>query len=271
MGVKRGKSSRKVGLALGTGAARGLAHIGVLKVLEQEGIPVDMMAGTSMGAVVGAFYAYGQSIKAIEKLAIDLGAKRLNSFIDLSLPKTGLIRGRKINETLRAVIDGAEFSDLKIPFACVATDIDCGEEVVFKEGLVWEAIRASSSIPVVLAVVKWQGRYLVDGTLVNPVPVSTVRALGADFIIAVNVIPHREITGETAPNIFAVIMQTVNISAYGLIKASLAGADIVIEPRVDDIGYADFKHAREFILRGEMAAKKAIPEIKRSLSFSKKG
>ena len=269
MGVKRGKSSRKVGLALGSGAARGLAHIGVLKVLEQEGIPVDMIAGTSMGAVVGAFYAYGQSIEAMEKLVIDLGAKRLNFLIEPSFPKTGLFRGRKIDEILKSVIDGAEFSDLKIPFACVATDIDCGEEVVFKEGLVWEAIRASSSLPVVLAVVKHQGRYLVDGALVNPMPVSTVRAMGADFTIAVNVIPHREITGETAPSIFAVIMQTIHISNYGLIRASLGGADIVIEPQVDDIGYADFKHAREGILRGELAAKKAIPEIKRRLSLSK--
>ncbi len=268
MGLKSGESPKKVGLALGSGAARGLAHIGVLKALEQEGIPVDMIAGTSTGALVGAIYAYGQDIERLKNLAITMGAKRL-SLVDLTLPKTGLLRGRKIEDILRSVIGEAKFSDLKIPFACISTDIDCGEEVVFKEGLVWEAVRASSSIPVILAVVKLGGKFLVDGTLVNPVPVSVVRAMGADIVIAVNVIPRREITGETAPNIFAIIMQTINISSYRIIKTSLAGADIVIEPEVSEIGYADFHHARQCILQGELAAKKAIPEIKRYLTFSK--
>ncbi len=267
MGLTRDKSRKKVGLALGTGAARGLAHIGVIEALEKEGIPIDMIAGTSIGALVGAIYAHGKDIEKLKNLAITLGAKRL-SLVDLTLPKTGLFRGRKIEDTLKSVVDEAKFSDLKIPFACVATDIDCGEEVVFKEGLVWKAIRASISIPVILDVVKLGGKFLVDGTLVNPVPVSVVRGMGADIVIAVNVVPHREITGKTAPNIFAVIMQTIYISSYKIIKASLAGADIVIEPDISNIGYADFHHARECILRGEMAAREAIPKIKNAMQHS---
>ncbi|MFC2056110.1 patatin-like phospholipase family protein [Chloroflexota bacterium] len=269
MGLISGKSRKEVGLALGSGVARGLAHIGVLRILEQEGIHIDMIAGTSMGALVGAFFAYGQSVEQMEKLAINMGTKRLSFLFDPVLPKTGLIRGRKMEETLKRVIGGTTFHDLTMPFACVATDISNGDEIVIKEGMVWEAIRASSTVPVVLALVKREGRYLIDGTLVNPVPVSVVKAMGADFIIAVNVIPHRETPGKTEPNLFTVVMQTLYISSYQFIQASLEGADIVIEPKVDEIGYADFHHARECILQGELAAKKAIPEIKRRLTFSK--
>jgi NTE family protein len=269
VGLKSGKSQKKVGLALGSGVARGLAHIGVLKVLEQEGIPIDMIAGTSMGALIGALYAQGKDVSQIKDLAIGLASKRFTFLVDLTLSKTGLIRGRKIEDKLKLIFGDTEFGDLKIPFACVATDINNGDEIVIEEGTVWEAIRASSTVPVVLALVKREGRYLVDGTLVNPVPVSIVKAMGADFIIAVNVIPRRETPGKTEPNLFTVVMQTLYISSYQFIQASLEGADIVIEPKVDEIGYADFHHARECILQGELAAKKAIPEIKRRLTFSK--
>ena len=137
----------KVGLALGGGAARGLAHIGVLDVLEKEGIPVDMIAGTSIGALVGAVYAQKKDINSMKELAIELGSKRFKFLADPTWPKTGLVRGRKIGEKLKSIVGNVEFNDLKIPFACVATDIDSGEEVVIKQGLVWEGIRASSSIP----------------------------------------------------------------------------------------------------------------------------
>ena len=134
-----------------------------------------MIAGTSMGALVGASYAQGQSIEEIEKLVTTLGTKRLNFLFDPSLPKTGLVKGRKIEETLKTVMGTTEFHDLKIPFACVATDVCSDEEVVMDKGAVWEAVRASSSIPVVLVVVEWEGRYLVDGALVNLVPTSVVK------------------------------------------------------------------------------------------------
>lgn len=267
MGIRRKKP--KVGLALGSGAARGFAHIGVLKVLEKAGIPIDMIAGTSMGSLVGAFYAYGMPLEEMEEMAIKLGAKRLKFLLDPALPRTGLVRGRRIEETLRAVIGNVTFPALKIPFVCVATDIDSGEEVVLCEGPVWNAVRASCSVPVILTAVRRQGCYLVDGGLVNPVPVSVLKARGADIIIAVNVIPRHEIPGKAAPGLFTIMMQTIHIASYQTIKASLAGADVVIEPQVGNIGYADFHRASECIMEGELAAKKALRKIRRRLATPK--
>ncbi len=262
---------RKVGLALGTGAARGLAHIGVLEVLEKEGIPIDMIAGTSAGAAIGAFYAQGKDASKIKGLALDLGWKRLASLVDMALPRTGFIKGRKIKDLLALFIGGdIKFSDLKIPFTCVAADIMTGEEVVISQGSVLEGIRASISIPVIFTVVKWKGRYLVDGSLVNPVPVSVLRDMGADFIIAVNVIPTirdraQRMEKIKEPHIISVIMQSLYIGSYSLVRSSLEGADIVIEPRMADITYGDFYRAEECILQGALATQGSILEIKRQL------
>ena len=268
---------RKVGLALGGGAARGLAHIGVLAVLQREGIPIDMIAGTSAGAAIGALYAQGKDASVIKSLAIDLvDWKRLASLVDLALPRTGFIEGKKIRDRLRAVIGSdVKFSDLKIPLACVATDIDTGEEIVIKQGSVVEAVRASISIPVIFTVVKWKGRNLVDGGLVNPVPVRVLKEMGADFIIAVNVIPEtsdraqqvRKEAGKDIkePNIFSIIMQSIYIGTYSLVRSCLEGANIVIQPQVAHIGTGEFHRAQECILQGELAAQQAIPEIKKRL------
>lgn len=268
--------NRKIGLALGAGAARGLAHIGVLAVLEKEGIPIDMIAGTSAGATVGALYAQGKDASQIKKLAQDLSWKRLAPLVDPSLPKTGLIKGKKIKDLLTLFIGGdIQFSDLKIPFACVATDIETGEKVVIDRGSVPEALRASISIPAIFTVVKWEGRYLVDGGLVDPVPVSVVRQMGADFIIAVNVIPEvaerarrvdkGQAEGSKEPNIIQVIMQSIYIGVYVLVRSSVEEADIVIEPQVAHIGVGDFRRTQECIRQGELAAQDSIPEIKRRL------
>ena len=270
--------NRKIGLALGGGAARGLAHIGVLEVLQKEGIPIDMIAGTSAGAAVGALYAQGKDAIQIKELALGLGWKKLAPLVDLSLPKTGFIRGKKIKDLLESFVGGdIQFADLKLPFACVATDIDTGEEIVLDHGSVSEAIRASISIPGIFTVVSHEGRYLVDGGLVNPVPVSTIKRMGADFIIAVNVIPdvteradrlkkeQTEVPRE--PNIINIIMQSIYIGTYSLVRASLKEADIVIEPHVAHTGIGDFRRARELILQGHLAAQDSIPEIKRKLNI----
>lgn len=161
----------KVGLALGGGSARGLAHIGVLKVLEKGKIPIDMIAGTSAGALIGALYARGSSAGEIKKMVTGMSLIDRARMIDLALPKTGLITGERIKKILKELIGEADFSDLKIPFACVATDIVTGEEVVMNHGSVVEAVRASISIPAVFTLVKREGKFLVDGGLVNPVPV----------------------------------------------------------------------------------------------------
>ena len=275
MEINKGKpKSKKVGLALGGGAVRGLAHIGVLAVLEREGIPIDMIAGTSVGAIIGALYALGKDTRQIRKIALDLSKKNFTFWVDPVLPKTGLLKGRKFEATLRSIIGNAEFGDLKIPFACVATDIWSGEEVVIESGPVWEGIRASSSIPVLFSTAKREGRHLVDGGLVNPIPVNVLKKMGADFIIAVNVIPSiggsstRWICGRNSeepkePNIINIIMQAIYINSYALAKTSLEDADVVIYPQIAHIPSADLHRAQECILLGEQAAQDSIPEIKR--------
>jgi len=268
---------KKIGLALSGGAARGLAHVGVLDVLKQEGIPIDMIAGTSAGAVMGAVYASGQDTNKMIENALDAGWKRMAPLIDPSLPRTGFLKGKKIKNLLAGYVGGnIKFSDLKIPFACVATDIDTGEEVVINSGSVLEALRASISIPGIFTVVKREGRYLVDGGLTTPVPVNVVKQMGADFIIAVNVNPdvsnrmgkssQQRAKAHKEPNIFQIMMQSIYITTYSLARTSLTDADIIIEPDLANIGAGDFSKAQELITQGQLAAQEAIPEIKRKLA-----
>jgi len=269
---------KRVGLALGGGAARGLAHIGVLKALKEENIPIDMIAGTSMGALVGAIYAIEGNISRIEEIASSLSRMYVLSLVDLTLPKTGLIGGQKIIAWGKSLIKrDIQFKDLKTPFACVATDIMTGQEIVINEGSVLEGVRASISLPGVFSAVKRNGRYLVDGGLVNPVPVSTVRDMGAEFVIAVNVMPdvserkrtHRE--GEKgskvsrAPNIIEIMMQSMYIGTKSLARNALGSADIGIEPEVAFVGPGEFHRAKECILQGELAAEDAVLKLKRLL------
>ncbi len=267
---------KKIGLALSGGAARGFAHVGVLRVLQKEGVPIDMIAGTSSRAIMGAAYAWSQDTIRMTKDALDAGWKKKAPLIDPSIPKTGFIKGKKIQDLISNYVGGyIEFSDLKIPFACVATDIDTGEEIVIDSGSVPEALRASISIPGIFTLVKREGRYLVDGGLTTPVPVEVVRSMGADFIIAVNVNPvvadrmgktsQKRVTARKELNIFQIMMQSIYITTYSLSRNSLENADIVIEPDLSNIGAGDFNKARELITRGRRAAQNAIPEIKRKL------
>jgi NTE family protein len=275
-------SRKKVGLALGGGAARGLAHIGVLEVLEREGIPIDLVAGTSAGAIVGALHASGISAADIREkvLAFDWGQRR--RLVDISLPRTGFIAGERITREVVKMMGGdLRFSDLDKPFACVACDLITGEEAVMTGGSVAEAVHASMSIPVIFQAVKRKGRYLIDGGLVNQVPVNVAKALGADYIIAVNVVPRHahklkarledmalpEVENIPQPSLFNVMLNVVDIANSCLIEACLHGADIVIEPRMLQIGPADFHKAEQAILQGEMAAVDAVLKIKRDLGI----
>ena len=182
-------SSGKIGYALGGGAARGLSHIGVLKVFEEHGIFPSVITGTSVGALVGALYAGGISVGDIERLALRLSFGRLALMADITLPFSGLIGGRRVTSLLKSFLGDLTFSQLKYDFACVATDINTGEQVVLREGSLIEAVRASISLPGIFTPVKVKGRYLVDGGLVNEVPVSVCRDMGAGYVIGVNVIP----------------------------------------------------------------------------------
>ena len=265
-------SSQKVGLALGSGVARGLAHIGVLEVLQREGIPIDVIAGTSAGAAIGALYAQGKDAEIIKGRVEGMGWRQIVSLVDLAFPKTGFIEGRKVKKWLKGIIGDVAFEDLKKPLACIAADIMTGEEVVIDRGSVLEAVMVSISMPVIFSVVKWKNRYLVDGAVVNPVPVDVLKRMGADIVIAVNVIPSpgrriHQAEEFRKPNIISIIMQSIYIGSYSLVEASLEGADIVIEPEVAHIGTGDFHRADECIVLGEKAAQEAVPGIKKLLGI----
>ena len=184
------KKKYKIGLALGSGAARGLAHIGILRALKEKNISIDVIAGSSMGALVGACYARNGDITDIEETVLNLDWRQLAQLADpnLALLFKGVIHGKKVKELLKTIIGDIKFKDLKIPLAVVATDVNTGEEVVIKEGSVIEAVRASISIPAIFMPVKFNSRFLIDGGIVNPVPVNVVKDMGATFVIACNVI-----------------------------------------------------------------------------------
>ncbi|MEA1896600.1 MAG: patatin-like phospholipase family protein [Bacteroidota bacterium] len=184
------KKKNKIGLALGSGSARGLAHIGVLRLLKEKNISIDVIAGSSMGALVGACYARNGDITDLEETVLNLDWKQSAQLADpnLALLFKGVIHGEKVKELLKTVIGDVKFRDLKIPLAVVATDVNRGEEVVIKEGSVIEAVRASISIPAIFMPVKLNNRFLIDGGIVNPVPVNVVKDMGATFVIACNVI-----------------------------------------------------------------------------------
>jgi NTE family protein len=264
---------KKVGLVLGGGYARGLAHIGVLEVLEREGIPIDFISGTSIGALIGALYAREKDASLIRKQAAQLDWIGMTSLVDLTLPKSGFIGGKRITNLLRRFIGDIQFKDLDIPFACVATDIISGEEVVLNEGPVLEAVRASISIPVIFRVARTKGRYLVDGGLVNQVPVNVAKKMGADFIIAVDITPAKaeraeyllQNGGAKEPTILQVMVQTLYICTYQTPSEISEGADAVIHPHLAHIGPGEFHRAPECILEGELAAVDSLAHIKRHL------
>jgi NTE family protein len=183
-------SITKIGYALGGGAARGLSHIGVLKVLDEYKISPDIITGTSMGAVIGALYAGGLNPSDIEQLVLQLGWKRLMLPANMTLPIGGLTQGKRVISLLKSILGDLTFSQLKYDFACVTTDIITGEQVVLHDGSLVDAVRASTSIPGIFAPVMIDERYRVDGGLVNEVPVSVCRVMGAGYVIGVNVLPE---------------------------------------------------------------------------------
>lgn len=185
------------GLALGSGSARGWAHIGVIQALAKAGIQIDYVAGTSIGAVVGAVYASG-NIESLEDVVLQLDWKQIVYFFDVVFPKSGLIDGNKIADFIRSHVKERNIEDLPLPFCVVSTDLATGAEVVIREGDIIEAVRASISVPGIFTPVQKDDMVLVDGGLVNPIPVSAVREMGADFVIAVNL--NHDIIGKKAIN-----------------------------------------------------------------------
>ena len=190
---------KKVGLVLGSGGAKGLSHIGVIKFLEEMNVKIDFITGSSIGALIGGAYASGLSIKEIENIALETDLTSTAKLFSPGFGKSGLVTGTKVQEFLTSKLGNKNIEDLKIPFTAVATDIITGEEIHFNKGDLVEAIRASISIPIVFQPVIWNNIVLVDGGLVNPVPINVAREMGADYIIAVNLMSSKN-KPESKPN-----------------------------------------------------------------------
>lgn len=192
------RKQRKIGLALGSGAARGMAHIGVLKVIEKTGIRIDAVAGTSIGACIGALYAAGVTVGQMEEVASNVDWRQLARLLDPTLPTSGLIDGRKVARFMAELLPVRTFEELKIPLAVVATDVETGEMLIIKKGDLLQALQATIAFPGIFTPVRFGNRFLVDGGLCNPVPVDVVRELGAEFVIGVCAIPEvRKAPAET--------------------------------------------------------------------------
>lgn len=246
-----------IGLALGAGGARGFAHIGVLKVLEEEQIPIDMIAGSSMGSFVGACYANQCRLSLMEGLAIHLKRKY---WLDLHVPGIGFVSGHKVQELLQLLTHRKRIEEFAIPLAVIATDLSTGEKVVFREGPAAQAIRASISIPGIFDPVWIEDRLLVDGGVVDRVPISVAKEMGADLVIAVDVfakIEHVKIR-----NVMDVIAQTLDIMERELLRRTPFQADVIIRPKVQDISSTAFTKIEECIRYGEEAAREQIPLLK---------
>ena len=307
---------KRVGLALGSGGARGWAHLGVLQALKEKGIPVDFVAGTSMGSLVGAFLAAGRE-DVLRELALNLDWKRLRPFFwEVSLSRSGLTDGRKLLEEFRKMLGLREFRELDLPFRAVATDLDTGGEIVLSSGNLLQAVRASISIPGLFSPVQIGKHVLVDGGLVNPVPVSVARMMGAQTVIAVDIsqgivsekkpelrkrkvpepirgplaLPKPRMAEEhggatrlldgfrseiekklnrlraaaadaaARPAVLDVLVQSVRIAEarIALARRQAEPPDILIEPRLGNIGTLEFHRAKEAIAAGYAAALKAL-------------
>lgn len=247
----------KVGFAFCGGAVYGLAQVGVLRAFEKAGIKADCVAGTSSGSIVAAAYASGLSMDEIEKFGIHTG---LNELYRFGMPRAGLVSSDALEDYISRHIGVTDFKKLRIPLAVVATDICSGEEVVFTQGPLGKAVRASCSIPGVYQPVDYSGRQLADGGLVENVPVEALKALGADVVIAVNVFGHPQIF-PPATNVFQVLMRTW----YFFVREQStwrANADVVLEPDLRAYDQFDFSSAEEMLRVGEACAKAQIPKIR---------
>ena len=290
------KKKLKVGLALGGGGARGLAHIGVLKVLERENIPIDLITGTSMGAIIGGVYALKKDISAIEKIAekyskisefnIDFSfsekerkdkpffLKKMSDFLkrghmlNLELRKKYINDGEGLKKIIKDLVGDKAFTDTKIPFAAVAADLVKGEKVIIRKGKLFDALLASASIPGMFPPVILDKKILVDGGIVDVVPIEAAQSLGASFVIGVNVSQtlKKRVEFNNAVEIF---FRSDSITSSELRKLQLSFADVVITPKVGRFHWSDFSKPEQCVREGEIAAQNTILELKKKLKTVK--
>ncbi|HSX09958.1 MAG TPA: patatin-like phospholipase family protein [Candidatus Saccharimonadales bacterium] len=262
------KNYPRIGLALGSGGAKGLAHIGVFRSLEKHGIAISYIAGSSVGSIMGALYAHYYDSKKLEALVLALTRKKGMRLFDLTV-RGGLLKGNKMELFIREILEDAQFKDLKVPLSVVATDFNTAEPVVFTSGDLIRAIRASIAVPAIYQPIFYKDRLLADGGLSNPVPVSIASKMGADITIAVNLDhvyvenPFREL-----PALMRIPMHAINILRHNLALREISNADVIITPEnkahIGLMGWGsvfDHKKATKIIEAGEIATDKKIPEL----------
>ena len=250
----------KVGLALGSGGMRGLAHVGVLQVLQREEIPVDFVAGCSIGSLIGALFCSGLCPEHILRVAQTL---RKRHWLDFIVPQMGVISGERAYETIRLLTRRRTFDQLPIPLAVVATLLEEGQEYVFTEGDVAGAVRASISVPGIFVPYVQDGKMYVDGAVMNPTPIDVARAMGSDIVIGVD-LAHAGTVG-AVKNMFDVVIQSIDIMERELFKYRRHFCDILIQPDVAGISPSSFENMDQAARAGELAAEAAVPEIRRLL------
>lgn len=268
------KRRTKVGLALGSGGVKGLAHIGVIKVLQQNNIPIDFIAGASIGALVGAHFAAYLDAKKMEEIALAHNWQTAFSLFDPSLGG-GLLKGKKVEKLIKEWLADNSFKSLKIPLSVVTTDLKSGREVDLAKGNLIKAVRASLSVPPVFQPVAYRSYLLADGGLCNPLPDDVVRKMGANFVITVNLDDLQFNNTNNIDSLPKISIRALNILRRHLAQKSLRASDLVIEPIVPEIGlvgwnkFFDNRQVSRLIKAGEKAALKALPKIKKCLKNPK--
>lgn len=253
------KQLPKIGLALGGGAARGFAHVGVIQVLEEAGIRPVLVAGTSAGSLVAAFYASGKTGAQLQRLAESMDE---STFADWTLPifSRGILRGEALARYVHVQINGRLIEDMPLPLGIVATDLGNGQGVLFQRGDTATAVRASSAVPAIFQPVSIGGRDYVDGGLVSPVPVRYARQMGAELVIAVDISSGPE--GNAAGDTLQILQQTFTIMGKSINGLELRDADVVVRPALNGMGSSDFSARRRAIEAGRVAMRQRMPQLR---------
>jgi NTE family protein len=254
----------KVALVLGGGAARGFAHVGVIRALEQEKVPIDLVVGTSVGSLIGAIYASDRNSFELEWTAFALEKDTLFDYgLLTAFTGMGAAKGDKLEEFVKTRVPIANIEGLKIPFAAVAVDLNRGKRVVLDRGPVARAVRASCAIPGVFNPVDHQGKLLVDGGVVDNIPISVAREMGADIVIAVDI--SEQVTNFNITNLIDVMLQAITIMGAENAKEKKKGADVLIAPKVGSVGMLDFTQKKYCMQAGIEATQAAMPEIRKKM------